>query len=277
MKVLLYIGKGKGENNFGGYAPEKIFSELGVEYSIIDENALNCGENEDYRGKYAAIFVYGGDGTILRTVDFSAKTEIPIVGVNVGKLGFLSEFERSEVCDAINLLKNNALKKDERVTLSVKFNENNWTALNDVVVQRVNCEGNSGIIVYLSAYIDDNLVDKIAGDGIIISTPTGSTAYSLSAGGSILAPGIGAFQLTPICAHSFNNRPLVFSSDSVCKIQLKDGCDAGLIVDGKEVDILKKGNEINVSKSDKSVVFLRKPSFDFYDRLSQKIKKGSNR
>ena len=268
MKVLVYVNKLKDKNN-------KILENLldclksyNVEYLIVDDNLRVINEN------YTALFVIGGDGTILRRTDFAISNNLPIIGINAGKLGFLTEFEPNEIENAVSLLINNQLKRDVRSTLSLNVNGKNYIALNDVVIQRIYDE-ESAMTISLDVFIDGDKSDTITGDGVIVATPTGSTAYSLSAGGAILAPGINAFSITPLAAHSYSQRAVVYSSSSICEIKMLSG-NAGLFVDGKLVSNINKVNQISISKHDKNVVFLRKKDTSFFKRLTFKIKNKSD-
>ena len=212
----------------------------------------------------------GGDGTILDLTEFSSRNNVPIIGINAGKLGFLTEFERFETEQAVKMLVNNELKLDERLTLNIEVDDRSYIALNEVTIQRLFSE-NGGRVIGLNVDIDGNSVDKVIGDGIIVCTPTGSTGYSLSAGGAILAPGINAFSVTPISAHSLSNRPVIFSAESNCKVCHNLGDNAVVLVDGKFICYLQRGKSVCVNKSDKIVKFLRRRDFNFFTLLSKKM------
>ena len=271
MKVLIYVNKEKDLNNKSLNALKKELDFYEIEYDVV------FNESEISSTLYDALYVIGGDGTILRRTEYANKNGIPIIGINAGKLGFLSEFEQTEIVSAVKLFAENKLKNDQRNTMQVYFDGENYLALNDVVVQRIynECE-TSGMIIGVSVDIDGVSVDKITGDGVIVATPTGSTAYSLSAGGAILAPGINALVMTPIAAHSFNQRSLVFSADSTCTLELKNGSSAGLFVDGKFIKKLNTNEKVCIKKAEKPTVFLRKENTNFYDILTHKINEKDN-
>ena len=269
MKVVLYINQDK---DFALDAGNKLISSL-------NENDISFSYMDNIEGdisEYCAILVVGGDGTMLNVAKFATENGLPVMGINAGKLGFLSEFEVFEIDNAVQLLKNNQLKIDSRITMRVFYNGQSFIALNDTVVQRLYKEGVNGLIVTADVYIDKSRVDLISGDGVIISTPTGSTAYSLSAGGPVLAPGISVFSITPISAHSLHNRPVIYSADSKCDCSLSSGT-AGLFIDGKYISTISKGETITIEKNDKPMLFLRKTSSNFYGRLIQKLNNKSIR
>ena len=266
MKIEIYVNKAKDKNHIWLEKLTSVADKLNIEYKIICDDDLNSKSNAD------ALFVLGGDGTILNLTEYAGKNNLPLVGINAGKLGFLTEFEMDEIEDAFNLFKNNQLEKDSRVTLKIKVNDKIYYALNDAVVQRIRVEERGNNVASIDVYIDNNLVDKIIGDGVVVSTPTGTTAYALSAGGAILAPGIEAFSITAIAGHSFNQRPIVYSSKSICELQTKGLCKTGLFVDGIFACEIEPNDKLEITREDFTVTFLRKQGFNFYKRLSLKLK-----
>ncbi len=264
MKVLIYVNKTK---DVGGVWTNNFISILNDENIFYD-----FYDKKDENYLYDCIFVLGGDGTILGLVEYSVEHNIPIIGINAGKLGFLTEFEKEDSVKAVQMLKSGKFINDYRNLISIEMNGKHYSALNDIVVQRVYDNEEESIVVNLSISVDGKLIDKISGDGIIVSTPTGSTAYSLSAGGSILAPGLNAFCITPICAHSLNLRPVVYSSDLVSEIKCITGNKAGVYVDGKFIDYLSVGQSISLEKEKRKINFLRNKDFDFFVRLNKKFK-----
>lgn len=265
IKILIYFNRNKDPELQCLDELRKTLKGYGVIYDIkeLDEKIIKTD--------YDAIFVVGGDGTLLRRTEFANRNGIPLIGINAGKLGFLTEFERSEIKDAVKLFIENQLVKDERTTLVAEFKDRKYYALNDVVVQRVYMDSR-GMTVTVNVSVDSNQIDTICGDGVIVATPTGSTAYSLSAGGAILAPGINAFVITPLSAHSFNQRPVVYSSASECEIVFAGGLSGGILIDGLLVSFIELGDTVKIYAADKPTVFLRRKSFNFFKRLAQKFK-----
>lgn len=266
MNVLIYFNKAKDPSGVWLNSFIAILQKEDISYNVVEDKDMNSTIIAD------ALFVLGGDGTILNVNEFAGRNSIPIIGVNAGKLGFLTEFEISEMETMVELFKNGSLIKDERATMLCCTPNNSYYTLNDAVVQRIRVEERGNNVTSLDVSIDDIQVEKIIGDGVIVSTPTGSTAYSLSANGAILSPGINVFSITPIAAHSLNQRAIVYSPQSLCKIIIKSDCATGLFIDGIFVEELKKGEHIIIKKADYSTVFLRKQGFNFYKRLSQKLK-----
>ncbi|MBO5714400.1 MAG: NAD(+)/NADH kinase, partial [Clostridia bacterium] len=173
MKVLVYANKEKDKDQKWIKSLFNILDKKGVSYKEITLSNLNDSEQAD------AIFVLGGDGTILGLTEFSIKNNIPIIGINAGKLGFLTEFETYETSNAVDMLIQGLLVEEKRSTMKITLNGVTCTALNDVVVQRVFSE-EKNTVVGVDVSIDGSSVEKVLGDGVIVCTPTGSTAYSLS-------------------------------------------------------------------------------------------------
>ena len=266
MKVLIYRNKAKDQSNDWLNACTSLLEDEGISYKVLEDIDLESSDCAD------AMLVLGGDGTILNLTEFASKNQIPIIGINAGKLGFLTEFEQFEMSNAITMLKNGELVEDKRSNILCEVNEKKYIALNDVVIQRIRLEDRGNNISSMTLEIDGILVEKIIGDGVILSTPTGSTAYSLSAGGPILAPGMNVFSVTPIAAHSFNQRAIVYSSKSTCKVVIDNDCATGLFIDGIFVQELFKNDELKFFRTNYQTTFLRKKDFNFYERLSQKLK-----
>lgn len=218
------------------------------------------------------LFVFGGDGTILMMASECAKRDIKIIGVNYGRVGFLAEFEPEMLEKALELVCSGNYSTRKRSMLEVEFDGKVFTALNDAVIQRCTSGLNYSNTVDLRATIDGSLVDNFSADGLIVSTPTGSTAYSLSAGGSILTPDLNAFIMTPICAHSLHSRPVVFSDNSLLEILSTDKrTPLNLIVDGKIVASVGLGGKITIRKSKFCLEFITRDDNDFFNKLFIKL------
>ncbi|MBR2498288.1 MAG: NAD(+)/NADH kinase [Clostridia bacterium] len=268
MKVYVYDNK---EKDAGGICLNKLLQVLGqynVEFEILSDDDL-LGD-----GYADAVFTIGGDGTILWLTEFANKNAIPIVGINMGKLGFLSEFELGEVEESVRLLVNGELKRDERITLKVTIGDIVCRSLNDSYIQRIYQKEVGCMTADILVDIDGATTEKIKGDGAVICTATGSTAYSLSAGGPIIAPNVDAFAVTPIAAHALNKRPIVCSADSVCTFEIMGKAHCGLFVDGRFIAEVKKGDVIKMQKSENKTIFLRKKDFNFFNRLTEKLKEN---
>lgn len=240
----------------------------------LEANGITCiivNELKDFDG-LEILFVLGGDGTILTVATECAKRGVKIIGINYGHLGFLTEFESEKVDEAIDLIREGDYKTIKRSLLEIECGGNYFLSLNDLVIQRSTSGNGFSNTVALRAEIDGSTVDKFSSDGIIISTPTGSTAYSLSAGGSVLTPDINAFIMTPICAHSLHSRPVVYNENSVLKIYpLSKNTPLNLIVDGRIVGNISKNETVTVKKSHYFVEFITRDEYDFFKKLLIKL------
>lgn len=268
MKVLIYCNKGKDVDKKFSRKLISVLNDYKIEYYELQDSDLSKKMSAD------ALFSIGGDGTILYLTEFSNKNAIPIIGINAGKLGFLTEFEISEIEDAVKSLSNGLLIKDERLSLKVEYNGNVYYALNDVFIQRIYSDSLGCMTADIKVKINGVTSLSFKGDGLVVASPTGSTAYSLSAGGSILTLDLPAFSVTPIAAHTFNQRSVVFSSDSVCQIENIGKAHVGLFTDGKFVGELHRGESIQVTKSERKTLFLRKKDYNVFKTISYKMSKN---
>ena len=265
MKIGIYLNKSKqlSEELYSEF--EKKLKNKGFEcvlMSFPDENI-----------KVDVVAVFGGDGTILGLTEYAIKTDTPIISVNTGTMGFLSTVEAGELDKAVELLSGGNYKLSLRSAVEVKYGNETFYGLNDAVIERGNRFSADSEVVNLDLRINGNLVDRIVADGLIISTPTGSTAYSLSAGGSILTPDLKAFIATPICPHSLHSRPIVFSDSSEAEIYVNSN-DCSLCVDGKRVAAIDPGGVVTVIKCEKPVKLIDSGN-NFFERLLIKLNKWS--
>ena len=213
------------------------------------------------------LVVLGGDGTILRLSKIAARFNLPILGINLGRVGFLTEVENDDLEDAIKKLVAGDYAIEERMMLSVSYGVNTYLALNEAMLGR-----NSHKIVNTELYIDDKFFYSYYADGLIVSTPTGSTAYSLSAGGPILCPGVDAMAVTTVCPHSLYNRPIVVSSLQKVKLKVAERSPKTvLMVDGQYKAELASRDEVYVQKSDLKARFIRLSEYNFFARLVGKL------
>jgi len=216
----------------------------------------------------------GGDGTLLSTARLLFKHDIPVMGINLGTVGFLAEVEIHDIESAIKSLSTGAYKLTKRMVLSSCVERSgsivfSGMALNDVVVSR---EGLSRII-RLKVYVDDQYIDSFPGDGVIVSTPTGSTAYTLSAGGPIVQPEMQMMIITPICPHILYSRSFITSPEKEVIIRIDDDYPDPAIItlDGQRGFEIMAGDQIYVKRADKEMSFVSINRLNFYDVLRAKI------
>lgn len=232
---------------------------------------------EDLIKKSDLLLVLGGDGTFLSVARRMISKSVPILGVNMGQLGFLTEVKKTELFDALGAALKGRLPTSERAMLECSLVRRGKLILktpvvNDVVVSR----GAIARIFDMQVLVDDMLVSNIKADGIIVSTPTGSTAYCLAAGGPIITPEVPAMEIVPICPHSLTLRPLIIPDTAEVTVipQYKSGAVI-LTLDGQTSTDLKSGDVIKVTKYKKhSLKILRSPQRDYYSLLREKLKYG---
>ncbi len=238
---------------------------------ILGLNDKGFPEEEIFNGSDLIISL-GGDGTFLQAARKAMLNDIPMLGVNLGTLGFLAEIDKNGIQDAIKKLFNHEYSIEERMLLETSVINGEKTkkdfALNDIVISR----GALSRIVHVKAYINDLFVDSFPGDGLIISTPTGSTAYSLSAGGPIVEPDVDLIILTPICPHILYSRPIITTGERIVKITVDDNYgNAMMTVDGQKGCNLAPGDVIEINKSERRLKIARVYSRNYFNVLRSKI------
>ena len=221
-------------------------------------------------GECDFIISIGGDGTIIHSAKLAAEAGKPILGVNLGRLGFLSGIEVNQL-DSLKNLSTGQYVSEKRMMLNITHisnnNKTNYTAFNDMVVSR----GSNAQIIDIDILCDGHKFGSYRADGVILSTPSGATAYSMSAGGPIVDPLIESILLTPICAHSLFARTVIFSADSELKIKAQFRDSAFLNIDGEKCINLASSDEILVSKSDVYVNLIKLNDKRFYDIINEKF------
>jgi NAD+ kinase len=231
--------------------------------------------SNDLKGM-SLVIVLGGDGTYLRAARLLKGHPVPILGFNMGSLGFLTAHSIDEVIATVDqTLKNNMfIQTRSRLHTEVKLKSGKrmfFDALNDIVIER----GSYSQLISTALFFDKSFVNNIKADGLIISSPTGSTAYNLAAGGPILHPEVNAFVVTPVAPHSLTTRPLIFPDNKSLTLRLDMvGNLAHLIVDGQKVLELSHEDQVTVSRSKLDHLMIRKPNHNFFELLKDKLKFG---
>lgn len=215
------------------------------------------------------LIVFGGDGTILRALDYAIPNDIPILGVNLGRLGFLTEVELDCAQADIQTVLSGSYTIDERMIMRIADQDDErFFALNEIVIDRFKPRVS---VLSLEYSVGGTVVNRISGDGLIVSSATGSTAYSLSAGGPIIAPGLDCFILTPICAHMLNARPVVVSADARISVRITDERGgARVVLDGQKTIEMELGS-ITIERSKRSAKFIRLHDRNYFDLLRGKL------
>lgn len=228
---------------------------------------------DSWGGMVRFAIILGGDGTLLKAARSLAPSGVPILGVNVGHLGFLTELEAENLFTELPSFLEGRFILDDRVMLDAavlreKGAGRRLLALNDVVLST----GGMARLGEISVWVDDSPLGVYPADGVIISTPTGSTAYSLAAGGPIVSPNLEVIVVTPICAHTFYARPTVISPRARVTVRVvRVHGRAVATIDGQEIRILREGEGVEVRLAGEKTRLMRKPDWDFYRVLRRKL------
>ncbi len=229
---------------------------------------------EGWSGRVDMLIVVGGDGTILRAARDLAHWDVPILGINVGHKGFLAEIEVEQMDRYLQYITAGRYRYLERMMLEAAvYREEkllgHLTALNDIVISR----GPFSRILTLSTFINDDFLESYSGDGVIVATPTGSTGYSLSAGGPIVNPSLELLVITPICPHSLNNRSVIVTAGEQIRMRV-DSRQSRVVLtaDGQVGFDLEDGDSVAVKKADRKVKLIHFGDNSFYRLLRQKLK-----
>ena len=238
----------------------------------IASKKLGRGEGisrENLPGKVDLVVVMGGDGTLLSIAHLAAQENIPVLGVNLGSLGFLTEVPLNEMFLTLSsFLEGNEKIISPRRLLEAKAKGNIYYCLNDVVINK----GALARMIQFTIWIDEKEIATLRADGLIISTPTGSTGYSLAAGGPIIKPYIPAIIISPICPHALSFRPMVIISDSKISVKLLTaGEEVYLTLDGQRGNLLVKNDVVDVKKAPFELQLISSPKRNYFDLLKEKL------
>ena len=213
----------------------------------------------------------GGDGTLLSVVRRSFAFNKPVLGINLGTLGFLTDISMEELETFIIDLNNNNYRIDNRMMIKGTLNLNSFVAFNDIVITRKSISS----MIKIDAKIDNKHFNSYYGDGVIISTPTGSTAYNLSVGGPIVYPLTEAFIITPVAPHSLTQRPLVMPADFQIEFTIADSSGAVVIIDGQDIYELEQYESIKVKIAKQSARMLHRCKRNYFEVLNEKLRWGN--
>lgn len=245
---------------------EKSMSSLGIDASFI--------EYEELFQKSDIMIVLGGDGTILQVATPCAKNNIPVVGINLGRVGFITEIEVDNMKKAVDKILKDDYEIEKRMLIKIEILKDGKIteahALNDVVVSK----GDNAKLINTDLFSDGEMVTSYVADGLIIATPTGSTGYSISAGGPVVDPSMSLFIATPICPHKLSARSAVLSSDKEITIRLDSdyrGNEAVVCCDGDVQGYINSGDEVKVTKSKYEFKMIKIGGYSFYDTLIRKL------
>jgi NAD+ kinase len=251
--------------------------ELGAEVCISPEAVphmppellpqLQVQPPEQFANIVDIVLTFGGDGTMLAAAQRFLSSQLPLMGVNVGKLGFLAEFSVEELDSALDALIGGHYRIVDRTVLQASVHGKRFYALNDIVVEK----HASPHMILLRAFVNEHHVADYRADGLIVTTPTGSTAYSLSCGGPIIAPSARVLCLTPICPHTLTLRSLIVPDDSRIRLELLSRDPAVVVPDGQLQEPLARGEQVHIELSPHVVKLVKHADSSYFDLLRRKL------
>ncbi len=237
----------------------------------------NISYNIKVNPKVDFIISLGGDGTILRTSRLVSKYSIPIIGVNLGTLGFLTDVDMNSVFVSLENILNNGIDYEERMMLDIEIETKNkiikTTALNDCILRSVY----NGRLTSIDAFVNKKFVSCYKGDGVVIATPTGSTAYSLALSGPIIYPTLSLFIIAPISPHTLTHRPMILDCKNILEFVSTDNnrkSDLVVSIDGQENYVLEKDKKVKIKMFSKKAKLIRDKKYSYFDTLKTKLKWG---
>lgn len=251
----------------------QLLTKQGVVF-LVCNNATEYFQSQyiadiDSVADWCDVFVaFGGDGTMLEVINACTVYDKPLLGVNMGKIGFLSEISQSDIRLAISKLLSGDYSVESRMMLQVFVGDKTYYALNEALFSsKDNCH-----VVTVDIAVDGNYTDKMRGDGVLVSTPTGSTAYSLACNGPILSPDVDAILINMVCPHTLHSCPLVVNGNSAITLTSRVGNnDMRLLIDGRIVEEFDDSTTITVKKSSRQAKFIRMNNVNFYQKLIKKL------
>lgn len=258
---------------------EKGFSKIIKENEIIDKKYYNFPTFEKLDDSYDLFICIGGDGTTLKGVNLVKDLNIPIMGINTGRLGFLATIQKEEIENSLTAILKGEYVISKRELLSLEINpiegEDNKKhfALNDIVINRKNTTS----MITIKTWLDGLYLNSYWADGLIVTTATGSTGYSLSCGGPIISPGTDAIALTPIAPHNLNARPLIIPSNTEIVMSVKTRADEFLVSMDSDMMSLKKGTQLRITKAPFTINLVTIDEGSFIRTLRQKLLWGEDK
>jgi len=259
----------------------RFFNQRKIELRVADKKSADFYSEEslaeqlkNWYGNLDLIIVVGGDGTILRVARDLACWDVPVLGINLGHKGFLAEIEVEQMERFLQYISNGQYSFQERMMMDTRLLRGDkelgkYLALNDIVVSR----GPFSRIIKVETYVNEDFMESYSGDGVIVATPTGSTGYSLSAGGPIVNPTMNLFVITPICPHSLYNRSVIINGTDTMKLRVDSRqVQVVLTVDGQVRFALEDEDKIIVKQSEQKIKMVCFHDYSFYRMLHQKLK-----
>lgn len=252
-----------------------MFSSVGIDVILESNSATMIKEKGISLNKLCNevdfLVSVGGDGTLLSVVRKSFNYEKPVLGINLGTLGFLTDINMDELEKFLSDFKSGVYRIDNRMMVEGALNLNSFVAFNDIVISRKSISS----MISIDAKIDGKPFNSYYGDGVIVSTPSGSTAYNLSVGGPLVYPLTEAFIITPVAPHSLTQRPLVMPADFEIEFTISDNQGAVVIVDGQDIYEVEQNESIKIRIASKKAKMIHRVERNYFDVLNEKLRWGN--
>ena len=256
----------------------RYLTKAGIEVFASDDTKLDLPATRAPESSLASqvdlVIAIGGDGTMLYAGNLTLDSDVPLLGINRGRLGFLADVSPDQMLASVEQILSGQYSLESRLLLDARLRQADGktvaaTAFNDVVLQR----RDTGRMVDIEASVAGQFVNTHSGDGLIISTPTGSTAYALSCGGPIIEPQLDAVVIVPICPHTLTDRPIVIAANQPIEIRLleRENTQAELVIDGHSQGEIRPDDHLTINAADKRIKLIHPPSYDFYGILRSKL------
>ena len=231
---------------------------------------VDSGTMDEVVSRSDLVVVLGGDGTLLGLARTAATHSVPLLGINLGRLGFLADISLDKMVDSLRAVQQGEYVIDDRVMLDVRIDDEPRTgvwALNDISVGK----GQSGSLIQMKVTIDGEFAYDLRSDGLVVSTPTGSTAYALSAGGPIIAPSVDCILLVPVCPHSLSNRPIVIPGSAIVEIEIMEAVDARVHIDSHTHVNIREGGRLMIKVATSKVRLVHSNGHEYFGTLREKL------
>ncbi len=256
-------------------------TKAGVDVVVVSESPAELSgrrvPEEEIAGVSDLIIAVGGDGTMLYTARLAREHGVPLLGINRGRLGFLADVTPDEMLQSLGKILDGDYSRESRLMLDARLEKSDGdvvttAAMNDIVLQR----RGTGRMIDFETSIAGQYVNTHSGDGLIIATPTGSTAYALSCGGPIIEPQLDAIVVVPVCPHTLSDRPVVIAADLEIEVKLLKRADtqAGIAADGHSFGALTAEDRLLIGAADRRITLIHPPGYDFYEILRSKLHWG---
>lgn len=247
-----------------------------IKHCVSDAEFELFNTSEEIRNNIDMLFSFGGDGTILDSVPLIRDSGIPVLGINTGTLGFLASVSPQSSTEAVKNIISGNYTVERRSLIQIKDDDNVFNGINYALNEISICRKDNGSLLVVEVYIDDMLLNTYWADGVILATPTGSTAYSMSVGGPIMTPNADSFLITPIAAHNLSVRPVVIPDKSVVKVKVNGRNDKFALGLDSRIITADKSMNIEIRKTDFTFNMINMPEKNFFETIRKKLLWGND-